>query len=484
MVFRKIPIAGGIFTNNENLKTCFAFSIIILFLGVSVAPITQAIFTEKTNHTITNGYTFYVGGSGEGNYTMIQDAVDNAINGDTVFVFDDSSPYYESVKVNKSINLIGENRQTTVIDSNGSGEPFFILPNTNFVNISGFTIINSEFAGIDVRSSFNSFFDNIITKNEHGGIVLYELSQNNTINGNIILSNNVSGMVILYSNNNTITGNIISSNSNNGIYLSGSRSNSIKSNNISLNNWEGIMLFNSSSNTISGNIISSNIGSGIIDIMGNKNRIVGNIIHSNSNNGIEHQLFSQNSTIMDNQIYSNNGSGICIDIGFFAENNTISKNNISSNNRAGISFKALEKSTITNNIISNNEYGILLTRISYNNTISANTISNNYHGIYLNDFSTNNTIIGNTIINNEYGVEIYHSQQVNNILKNNFLGNKHHAYFENGKNKWKNNYWNRPRLLPKPILGALRINLPWPFQDIVIKWLNFDLRPALKPYDL
>jgi hypothetical protein len=44
----------------------------------------------------------YVGGTGEGNYSRIQDAIDDAVDGDTVFVYDDSSPYYEHIRINKS----------------------------------------------------------------------------------------------------------------------------------------------------------------------------------------------------------------------------------------------------------------------------------------------------------------------------------------------------------------------------------------------
>lgn len=49
----------------------------------------------------------YVGGSGPGNYTTIQLAVNNANTGDTVYVYDDSSPYYEHVDINTSIHFIG-----------------------------------------------------------------------------------------------------------------------------------------------------------------------------------------------------------------------------------------------------------------------------------------------------------------------------------------------------------------------------------------
>jgi hypothetical protein len=37
---------------------------------------------------MNNAQTLYVGGSGPGNFTKIQDAVDNASDGDTVFVYD------------------------------------------------------------------------------------------------------------------------------------------------------------------------------------------------------------------------------------------------------------------------------------------------------------------------------------------------------------------------------------------------------------
>jgi hypothetical protein len=51
-------------------------------------------FTSISGNQINNqiikssgrGDIFYVGGSGEGNYSTIQDAVDNASDGDTVFV--------------------------------------------------------------------------------------------------------------------------------------------------------------------------------------------------------------------------------------------------------------------------------------------------------------------------------------------------------------------------------------------------------------
>ena len=45
------------------------------------------------NNPVSIGNTLYVGGSGEGNYTKIQDAINNASDGDTVFVY--NGTYYE-----------------------------------------------------------------------------------------------------------------------------------------------------------------------------------------------------------------------------------------------------------------------------------------------------------------------------------------------------------------------------------------------------
>ena len=72
--------------------------------------ITPAIANDRGEDVImknNDGRTLYVGGSGPNNYTKIQDAIDNASNGDTIFVYDDSSPYYENIVIDKSVTLIG-----------------------------------------------------------------------------------------------------------------------------------------------------------------------------------------------------------------------------------------------------------------------------------------------------------------------------------------------------------------------------------------
>ena len=53
----------------------FLIEIIILFLGIVVAPITLSLNIEDSKHTISDGNTLYVGGSGHGNYSKIQYAI-------------------------------------------------------------------------------------------------------------------------------------------------------------------------------------------------------------------------------------------------------------------------------------------------------------------------------------------------------------------------------------------------------------------------
>ncbi len=64
-------------------RKCLAVGIILLFIGTAVIPSTAQNIEKSTSR----GNTLYVGGNGPGNYSIIQDAVDNASNGDMVYVY-------------------------------------------------------------------------------------------------------------------------------------------------------------------------------------------------------------------------------------------------------------------------------------------------------------------------------------------------------------------------------------------------------------
>jgi pectin methylesterase-like acyl-CoA thioesterase len=123
--------------------------------------------------SIRMDHWLYVGGSGPGNYTTIQDAVDNASEGDTVFVYDELAPYYENIVINTSIHLLGENRNTTSIE--GGNHAIFIKADE--VTVSGFRISNvGDFwncCGFYVISNSNTIVNNNIINNQRmNGIFL------------------------------------------------------------------------------------------------------------------------------------------------------------------------------------------------------------------------------------------------------------------------------------------------------------------------
>ena len=62
-----------------------AVGIILLFIGTAIIP-SSGQNIEKSS-SASRGNWLYVGGSGPGNYTKIQDAIDNASDGDTLFVY-------------------------------------------------------------------------------------------------------------------------------------------------------------------------------------------------------------------------------------------------------------------------------------------------------------------------------------------------------------------------------------------------------------
>lgn len=122
--------------------------IVLLFIGACIIP-AIAQKAERRPSSKMDGKWWYVGGSGPGNYSIIQDAIDNASTGDTVYVYagvySDFFPAdYCCVFVSKSIHLIGENKHTTIL--NGAGR-YDVVSAVGGVTISGFTIQNGGVPG-------------------------------------------------------------------------------------------------------------------------------------------------------------------------------------------------------------------------------------------------------------------------------------------------------------------------------------------------
>jgi len=259
------------------MKKLIAVGIILLFIGTTIIP-SNGQDTSKSSSPTSRGNTLYVGGSGPGNYTTIKDAVDNATDGDTVFVY--SGFYNESrICLNNSIIVLGENKNTTIIDGRGYSYIFCLKESCE---ISGFTFQNSKI-GIDVESNQNNVVhDNIIRNTTDSGILLI-YSNYNVIFENIVYNNN-GGIALLHSFYNIIQGNILTNNTD-GIYADFVYNNSIIQNSIKNSTEHGIYVVDSFKMFIHDNeIIQNNIG---IDLTYSGLTIItkNNIYHNKKNAG-------------------------------------------------------------------------------------------------------------------------------------------------------------------------------------------------------
>jgi len=220
-------------------------SLIVVSSSVTSATISYTDYKEhksQENSSYISGHTLYVGGSGPGNYTTIQEAIADAVDGDTVFVFDDSSPYHERVRVTKSISLIGENKETTVIDGDNGDACFYLA--VGWVRIQGFCIRNACYGIRANKEGYNNISRNDISKISFG-ILLEELSDNNVIYENRINGEEDWGIlsrgIMLYcSDNNSVSRNNISS-CGIGIVLGLCYNNTISENNF-INNQKDVVL--------------------------------------------------------------------------------------------------------------------------------------------------------------------------------------------------------------------------------------------------
>jgi len=302
---------------NNLIKKFLAAGIIVLFMGFSAIPSIGFQIDNKTIILSNLGNTLYVGGSGPGNYSTIQSAIDDANSGDTVFVYDDSSPYYEKLIIDKSIFLIGENEDTTVIDGEGGNTPVIYVTSDN-VTIGKFTIQNSIYDGILISQEDHPPWDNEIKnaviynnniKKVGRGIFGITL-QNSIINGNKIEDINT-GIELGFSSDNNISKNYIANAKYRGIEIMGylsisklydkiygqiyppSKNNIIYRNTVEDNRW-GIHLSGGCINTkIHENNIINNHEIGVELHLSKSTEITrNNFIQNENHNGYVHSFFT------------------------------------------------------------------------------------------------------------------------------------------------------------------------------------------------
>lgn len=210
---------------------------------------------------------------GVANFTKIQDAVNNATSGSTIFVR--NGTYHENVVVNKTVSLIGESREDTIVDCLRVGSVFVVIANN--VSISNFTVRNSGL-------------------NEYDSGIRLEPSSDNVISHNRMTGNTI-GISLFSSSNTIISDNDVSSNGLHAIYIYSSDTNTISSNYVSSRNY-GISLYSSNNHMISNNIVYSDTYVGVNLYSSDTNVFMGNTILNNNFTGIV--FYSNNNTFYHN----------------------------------------------------------------------------------------------------------------------------------------------------------------------------------------
>jgi parallel beta-helix repeat protein len=307
--------------------------VVFLFVLMSFTSISGIQINNQVVKPSVRGNILYVGGSGPGNYTKIQDAIDNASDGDTVFVY--SGIYCESIVMDKSIRLIGEKTNNTIIDGFGSYKNAITITADNCI-LERFRVVNTSdeywtYAGIKILSNNN-------------------LIQNNTI------SFHATGIWVGHSDGNKFYNNYFDWNMI-GINLNESCKNDVSNNNF-LNNIMGIQtLSNSNYNLFSYNNFNTN---GIQLLKSSHNEITRNNFVNNTNNKF------------------NSAGGMTL---FQSNYNDINNNTIANYWVHGISIQTSSNNlVIRNNIIHNGWFGVYLLDLSTKNFISQNNFFDNGYG--------------------------------------------------------------------------------------------------------
>jgi parallel beta-helix repeat protein len=134
-------------------------------------------------------------------YRYIQDAIDNATEGDIVYVFE--GVYYEDIVVYKPLTIIGENKTSTVID--GMYENCIVYVSANFTYIQNVTVRNSggylSNAGIKIDSMHNQITNCIVYRTKSG---IYINKTHYNMISNCTFYNNGEGIFLQSTLENTI----------------------------------------------------------------------------------------------------------------------------------------------------------------------------------------------------------------------------------------------------------------------------------------
>jgi parallel beta-helix repeat protein len=412
------------------LKKMIMVCIVLSFLVLSY-PSLSADIGKQQSHLGKN--VIIVDNEGDGEYTSIKEALNNASPGDIIEIY--SGIYYEyDITITIPVTIIGIPHELG--EGNDTGKPIIKQPLPMSQTYFLFYIL-SDFVTV-------------------GGCIVQGYNQSDYCGQGIYLKNSDHCFIF---NNDFIDMSI-------GICIWNSHFFVIENNTITNVRYAGICLEPSSN----GNIIRNNTISKVV-----KNGVLIRIYGG--------QEF-YNCSIVNNNISTCYINGIVAD----GRGIIINENVINYCFNAGIESGCF--ATITQNHISKCQNGINI--ICNNNTLTENRIVDCYTGMKILCQGENTLIDNNEIANSSRGMTIDEPDiRMITITRNNFIQNDIPVLYTvvnplRSNHIWRNNYWGKPMNHPKPLLGFgiifsfsrdLFIALPVP-------WVCFDLHPAQEPYDI
>lgn len=406
------------------------------------------------------------------NYSSIQQAIDHAAEGATILVR--AGLYNEAVTVNKSLWLVGEDKQTTTVDAHSTAPSIFVFADR--VNITGFCVVNTAIPaqgnpwfsweyvpakqlpsiqingssccniygnlftngsiGVDLSDSIgNRVFENLFSFN---GVGIYISGQNHYLAKNQILNHGVGGTgLVIDSSHNIIVNNTVSDGTS-GLWFKSGENNTLKGN-ILDGNFNSLLMgytepwlsFNNhvdTSNTINGKPIYYWIGktgetvpsdAGAVILVNSTDMTVKDLVLPKST--YEIMLVNTTCSIIENnqpapqsqeQLDYYRTPEVPLYILLFN-----SSGNQLKENRATLWLNSSYTNTLTGNT------GVIRLNGSHNNLIANNTVTKigfmplDWSGIVL-SHSFNNTILHNDIKGNSAGIGVDEGAMFNRIIDN------------------------------------------------------------------
>ena len=371
----------------STIQNARAVVIFLVMLGSIVTPFIVPEADGTDLGSSVKGTILYVGGGGPGNYTKIQDAINDSQDGDTVYVYAASSPYHEHLELSKSVALRGENKATTEINGSTLDSSLDTVNITqDHATVSGFRItLNRGYyyqAALKITGSYATISDCIIERNGWIGIYLKGARQ-------------------CQLRDSELSDNLVA------IYLVGSPGNTIE-NCTCQGNSDGITLFSSSDDNQIIHCTCKNNGFDNIHVQQSSNTHIIGCVCENGYDGIglayAPDTLMHNNTMTNN--YANFGIGSPDVADFYCQIDTtntingkpmyylVGQQDLRFNGTMDIGFLGLvscSNISVDNLTFTNNFEGMLLVDTSDSLVDYCHFLNNDGHGMYL-IASSNNTV--------------------------------------------------------------------------------------------